>query len=186
MNAGIDYGMGQSNIDHETGIRYGVIPLHDLMPEAADDIFSNGDDVGYAAAIDEIKDGIESGFKQVLEGLGLRPDDDELSDMADTIMQNQDVYIESSGPYEYSGDGYQLRTMSDNSELFVLKSKFYTRAQFCSPCAPGAGYLRNYCPDGPKVYCLGPDWFDKDGPPYFRIYRVDDDSLVYEVPVVEE
>ena len=186
MNAGIDYGMGQSNIDHETGIRYGVIPLNDLMPEAADDIFTHGEDVGYSAAIEEIKDGIEAGFKRVLKDLGLRPDDDDISDMADTIMQDQEFHFESSGPYEYEGDGYSLRTMSDNSEMWVFKSKFYTRAQFCSPCAPGAGYLPSYCPDGPKVYCLGPDWFDEDGPPYFKIYRVDDDSVVYETPVVEE
>ena len=28
QNAGIDYGMGSTNIDHETGIRHGVIPAH--------------------------------------------------------------------------------------------------------------------------------------------------------------
>ena len=26
---GIDYGLGQSNIDKETGIRFGVIPAHE-------------------------------------------------------------------------------------------------------------------------------------------------------------
>lgn len=42
MTAGIDYGMGTTNIDAETGIRFGVIPSNDMMPEAFDDIASNG------------------------------------------------------------------------------------------------------------------------------------------------
>jgi hypothetical protein len=31
MNAGIDYGMGLTNIDHATGIRYGVISQHSVL-----------------------------------------------------------------------------------------------------------------------------------------------------------
>lgn len=33
MSIGIDYGLGQSNIDKETGIRFGVISQHSLHPE---------------------------------------------------------------------------------------------------------------------------------------------------------
>ncbi len=29
-NGGIDYGMGQTNIDKANGIRFGVIPMNDL------------------------------------------------------------------------------------------------------------------------------------------------------------
>ena len=36
--AGIDYGMGRTNIDPETGIRYGVISQHSIMPEAMEDM----------------------------------------------------------------------------------------------------------------------------------------------------
>lgn len=185
MNAGIDYGMGQSNIDLTTGIRYGVIPLNDLMPEAADDIFTHGEDVGFAEYVQETKDELAEVIADCLDNRGadLADPDEVAAEIVDMIEWRD---VESSGPYEYEGDGYQLRTMSDNSEIFVLRSPFYTHAQFCSPCAPGAGYLPNYCPDGPKTYCLGPDWFDKEGPPYVRIYRVSDDSLVYETPVVEE
>lgn len=35
-NAGIDYGMGKTNIDLETGIRYGVIALNNCNPEWLD------------------------------------------------------------------------------------------------------------------------------------------------------
>ena len=31
LNAGIDYGLGQSNIDHKTGIRYGVISQNSVL-----------------------------------------------------------------------------------------------------------------------------------------------------------
>ena len=34
--AGIDYGLGQSNIDKVNGIRFGVISIHSIMPECMD------------------------------------------------------------------------------------------------------------------------------------------------------
>lgn len=46
-----------------------------------------------------------------------------------------------------------------------------------APCAPGAGYLSNPCPDGPKTYCFGHDWFENDVAPY-PVYRVDTGELV--------
>ena len=36
MSAGIDYGMGTTNIDKETGIRYGVIPQNAVLQAWAD------------------------------------------------------------------------------------------------------------------------------------------------------
>ena len=36
--AGIDYGLGQSNVDKANGIRYGVISQHSVIPEAMDDV----------------------------------------------------------------------------------------------------------------------------------------------------
>jgi hypothetical protein len=38
MSAGIDYGMGTSNRDAKTGIRYGVISQHSINPDALGDI----------------------------------------------------------------------------------------------------------------------------------------------------
>ena len=34
MNTGIDYGLGKTNIDNSNGVRYGVISMHSIMPEA--------------------------------------------------------------------------------------------------------------------------------------------------------
>jgi len=59
-------------------------------------------------------------------------------------------------------------------DIFIEKSNYYTYAQFCSPCAPGACYLTNPLEEpvaDNKCYCFGPDWFESD-PPY-PIYEFD-------------
>jgi hypothetical protein len=113
-----------------------------------------------------------------MENLGLKPDDDDLSDMADNVMQDQDWERDESGPYAYEFEGLTVQTTSDNN-LWVFKSPVYTRAQFCSPCVPGAGNLDTFCPDGPKTYCLAADWFEEGKAPY-NIWSVATDELVYE------
>ena len=40
MTKGIDYGMGNTNVDKNNGIRYGVISQHSIMSEALADIDS--------------------------------------------------------------------------------------------------------------------------------------------------
>lgn len=47
MSAGIDYGLGQTNIDLATGIRYGVIHENSLNPDAVSDIRDNGENLTY-------------------------------------------------------------------------------------------------------------------------------------------
>lgn len=86
--------------------------------------------------------------------------------------------------YRYDRDGYKLTGCLDN-DLFVFKSPYYTYAQFCSPCVPGAGNLDHPVPPdagAPKSYCLFHDWFDDEKAPY-RIWRVGDDV---EIVAVEE
>jgi hypothetical protein len=51
--AGIDYGLGLSNIDRTTGIRYGVISPHSVNPDALDDVWQNGRDLTWEAALEE-------------------------------------------------------------------------------------------------------------------------------------
>ena len=127
---GIDYGRGMSNVDLETGIRYGVIHQNEVLQAWADsaeaDYYVYGD-----------------------EALGFSLDDEE---------------------YEASQSG-------DDCDIFILKSPYYTRCQFCSPCAPGAGYLMNECEDGPKAYCFGHDWFDEGKAPY-KVFRADNNEEV--------
>ena len=76
-------------------------------------------------------------------------------------------------------DGYLATQGGDDCDIFILKSPYYTRAAYCSPCAPGACYLASPCDDGDKAYCFGADWFDTESPCPYPIYRVDNDELVY-------
>jgi hypothetical protein len=166
--AGIDYGLGFSNVDTETGIRYGIISQNAVTPESLDDIYISGEDVGFQRMREQAKDELAAAIESAIENYGKLDAEEAAEDLLDNIEWHD---CDESGPYEYSGEGYHLRTTSDN-ELWVLKSRFYTHAQFCSPCAPGAGHLGNPCPTGPKTYCLGPDWFE-DGKVPYPIYEVE-------------
>ncbi len=78
--------------------------------------------------------------------------------------------------WSFDDDGYNLTDCLD-SDIFVLKSPYYTFARFCSPCVPGAGNLDSADPDGVKTYCLGHDWFDEGKAPY-PVYSVETDKEV--------
>ena len=81
----------------------------------------------------------------------------------------------------YYDDGEtQAEQSADDVDIFVCKSPYFTYAQFCSPCAPGAGYLLNPLtePDpGNKAYCFGHDWFESGKAPY-PVYSVETGELV--------
>lgn len=68
--------------------------------------------------------------------------------------------------WEYKGEGYHLIQFADDFTIFVCKSPFYTRTAPCSPCAPNAGDLNTYKPDGIKTYCLDGSWFEDGQAPY--------------------
>lgn len=70
--------------------------------------------------------------------------------------------------YYYEDDEYSAEC-GDDGDIFIVKSPFYTYAQFCSPCAPGAVNLMapvsqefQEC----RGYCFGHDWFEKGTAPY--------------------
>jgi hypothetical protein len=75
---------------------------------------------------------------------------------------NEDDFAEPSG-YVYEEDGY-IAECGDDGDIFILKSPYYTKCKFCSPCAPGAGYLMSPDESGIKAYCFGHDWFDRSKP----------------------
>lgn len=137
---GIDYGLGKTNIDTQTGIRYGVISQHSVMQAWAD------------------------------SSEPVYPEHDQSETDAD-----EDIDCEPIG-WVYSDEGYELQDCLD-SDIMVLKSPFYTFAQFCSPCVPGAGNLNHPTEDGVKCYCLGHDWFEEGHAPY-PVYQVSDGKQV--------
>lgn len=74
--------------------------------------------------------------------------------------------------FAYDQHGYHLESGTDGFGIFVITSPYFTRAQFCSPCAPGAGNLDSPDEDGVKTFCLGADWFDDENPAPYPIYSV--------------
>lgn len=82
--------------------------------------------------------------------------------------------------YLYTGDGYIAEQGHEGCDIFVTMSPYYTYAQHCSPCAPGACYLLNpidNANDGNRCYCFGHDWFESGKAPY-RVFLVETNEEV--------
>ena len=171
---GIDYSHGQSNRDADTGIRYGVISQNSVSGEAVEDVYHGPHSkcLAFEAAGKELKRNLRMALEDYYHGSRL---DEAVDDIFDEL-NGWSEDIETDPLYEH--DGYKI-VKCLNNDLFVLKSPFYTYAQYCSPCVPGAGNLdhpfdgpiENWCTAAeesgfPKVFCLGHDWFEDSIAPY--------------------
>lgn len=138
MDAGIDYGFGKTNVDLETGIRYGVIPNHRL------------------AWIEDFEPFYGT--------------EEELSEVSEEEFEFFD-------PVCWILEAAEYQAQMGDVDTFIFKSPYYTLAQFCSPCAPGAGYILNHTSEGVKAYCFGHDFFAEGVAPY-PVYSVETGKLV--------
>ena len=191
QNIGIDYSMGLSNIDRETGIRYGVIAQNSVNPDAwsdAEAIYPDPACPNCGVSAVEIPTHTESsdppgqwvsvvrdtpaGYEE-FEGSG-----DYACENCRQLFDGSDGLPDEPIGYKYEADGYKLSDCLD-SDIFVLGSPYFTFAQFCSPCVPGAGNLDNPTDEGmgAKCYALGHDWFE-DGKAPYRLWRVADGTEV--------
>jgi len=105
-------------------------------------------------------------------------------------FDSEDAYSDEPLGFNFDDGEYQAHQNGDDSDIFITQSPYYTHAQFCSPCAPGACSLE--CPvdkNGPKAYCFAPEWFDYGRVtgeylgvattcPY-PVYRVSDGVCIY-------
>lgn len=173
MNKGIDYSCGSGvNRDKETGIRYGIISQHDVMSEAMEDIYTQGEDLDFMEAVEDFKRQIArvenegelaslfhdnflrrcnpdlwaEAIALDMKGRGLAFETPEATEFIwNEVQQTWSDRYENTGDctrYLYERDGYKIQIMSDG-DVWVMESPFVTYAQFCSPCAPGACYLTN-------------------------------------------
>lgn len=181
--SGIDYGRGQTNIDRETGIRYGVIPANGDICQAWYD--SAEPDYGSphcpkcgnpAYDITEVNaeliDAMDAGSP-----FSHAPHEcEEYACLSCRYTFGRESAF-ADEPCGYTLDDGEYLAGSDEVDVFVLKSPYYTRARYCSPCAPGACYLLSPDESGERAYCFGHDWFESGRAPY-PVYRVSDNTLV--------
>jgi len=137
----IDYGNGKTNIDPETGIRFGVISQNEILQAWAD---SSEPVYTYLCP-------------HCSSYLGENPDLDGTCEnckqeysSSDFEGQEPDCFVLDDGEYKAQSDSY--------GDIFITKSPYYTLCDFCSPCAPGAGYLTT--PGIIKAYCFHHDFWD--------------------------
>jgi len=207
MGAGIDYSMGTANFNPNTGIHFGVISQNVVLQAWAD-----SSEADYPSPIDtndfECPKCREVYFPT------------EKDDWGDTVeckecgeeFELEDMDLE---PYGFVlDDGEYKASCGEDGDIFILRSPYFTYCQFCSPCAPGAGYLMNpfvnewvnsgtgergvnsaedYPEDYkikahyagfPKTYCFGHDWFYEGKAPY-PVYLVDTGELVNSEEVID-
>ncbi len=128
---GIDYGMGRTNIDQTTGIRYGVISQHDLPEWFFDDVEMIYPEPEHVDDCDNYgTDDFDHCFcNDCLEPIG----------------------------WHYESGGVCLADCLD-SDAFIFASTHTTTGTYCSPCVPGAVSVGT---DGDIVcYGLPPEWYD--------------------------
>ena len=160
---GIDYGLGKTNINTKTGIRFGIISVHSLHNCVYEDFEADYGNPNCPECGDDVEESDQR---------------DWYCPKCRKHWYSDHCYPEDPVSSTYD-DGDLKMSLDNDNDVWVFQSPYYTLAQFCSPCAPGAGNLENFCPEGgAKTYCLGPDWFNDDKPPY-TVYSVKDDSIIF-------
>ena len=166
---GIDYSTGRENRDSATGIRYGVISQNTVGEAWASDAES---DYGKPHC-PKCGNGVKPP-----EELETEHSEDEEGDFwcgtCAEWLDDAECFPDEPVGWFYNKEGYIL-TDCLQSDIFVIKSPFFSYGQFCSPCVPGACNLDSPLeePDeNNKCYCLGHDWFEGNKAPH-RVYSVE-------------
>jgi len=163
-NKGIDYSVGLPvNIDTETGIRYGVIHMHQVM-----EAWCDGSEQDYDYICPKCSGGIDN-----LPPSQVKDETHFCMDCKEEFIEDDLEMADEPSCIYYNADGYYAG-QDGYGDIVVEKAPFFTYAQFCSPCAPGACYLTNPVePDlNNKCYCFGHDWFE-DGKAPYPVYSVE-------------
>lgn len=175
---GIDYGAGNTNRDNTTGIRYGVISQNDVLQAWAD-----SSEPYYTPACPHCGNEIDQSIIDAAQESGNRDDDEtritRTCPHCSKVLAERDFVDCEPSSWTYDDDGYSCEC-GESGDIFVIKSPYFTYAQLCSPCAPGACHLGNPLntpdPDN-RAYCFGHDWFDDGRAPY-PVYSVETGEMV--------
>ena len=150
--AGIDYGSGRTNVSN-SGIRFGVIPQHAVGESWYDSSEPDYGDPTCPKCGNKANKARKSDYH--CPGCKYNFDSDE------AFRDEAQAFTLDNGEYKAQ--------CGEDGDIFILKSPYFTYAQFCSPCAPGACYLLNPLEEAcesNRAYCFGHDWFDGNKAPY--------------------
>lgn len=185
--AGLDYGLGKTNIDIETCIRFGIISANALPEEIWEEFEPDyGEPTcpkcgNEALTWDKARATLDD---NLYAWNHVKSECDDYACLScKYIFGSESAFSEE--PFAHTLDNGQYKAQIDSSgDLWVFKSPYFTYAQFCSPCAPGACYLSNPLAEpneANKCYCLGEEFFSDDEPAPYPIYSVATGELVQPV-----
>ena len=163
QSIGIDYGHGKTNIDVKTGIRYGVIHQNKVLQ-----VWCDTSEPFYGEHAFCPFCGTES-EAEPFAVFTCKSCNKEVTDNDYDCIEPVSYVVEDK-EYTAESDSY--------GDIFITRSPYYTLCGYCSPYAPGAGYITDTREEGIKAYCFGADYFDNDNCPY-PIYDVETGKLLY-------
>ena len=189
----IDYGMGQTNIDKETGIRYGVISQNEVLQawcDSSEAYYGDphcpkcGNEAVVIPSHTESDPSGEGKWVSVIQDVPEHMKDyeenkycgccDFACDACKYLFGSDEAYGDE--PLSHTlDDGEYKAECGESGDIFITKSPYYTYGPFCSPCAPGAVYLASASKydeeTGIKAYCFCHDFFEDNKAPY-KVYSV--------------
>jgi hypothetical protein len=134
-----------SNINPDTGIRYGVISLNSLNDYVFDEFFYNGRNLTFERALQDFKD----------------ENSDATDDDIDDAMQYWEC-DECEYYLEIEGMKLGITYLGGAAMVWIYESPHTANVKLCSPCVPNAGDLDNKIADGFICYDLPADWYNKE------------------------
>lgn len=188
MSRGIDYSgplgaVENVNRDPDTGIRFAWISLHKLG-EFAHESFEAIYTARCPHCGEDLPDDTHFTSRTVkVPGGSVRHMHGADCPSCGKLIREEEQYGDEPDA-NVCDDGEYKAFLKDGEAVFE-KSPYFTRAAFCSPCAPGACHLNSPCDDGERCYCPGHDWFDEDKAP-FPIYSVATGERVLSSPEICE
>jgi len=143
-----------TNINPETGVRYGLISANSLDPEVICDLQANGRDVHWEAHKQQIADDLQM---EVDNGAKFENFDEELDYRVDRAADRWDD-DEPVHEFDYQGVKGQTTWLGGALLVWIFESKWTTNARLCNPCVPNCCDLDSVDPNGYEGYDCNPDW----------------------------
>lgn len=143
-----------TNMNPETGIRYGIVAANSLDPEIVDEMQSRGKDLHIEAASADLEAAIRGACGDYLSKSSC---DDLVSHAQDLLC---DDFYDDEPIHSFDIDGVKGQTTWLGGALlvFLFESPFTDQFDLCSPCVPGACNCDSPNPDGYVGYTVPEDW----------------------------